>query len=119
MKSVNVLRRAVLAVALACGGSAAFAQTPIKLTLGHNAAPGNPKALGSIFFAEEMNKRSNGRITVQVAGGAQLGDDQTMLTAMRTGTLDISVNSQGPVAAVVPETAALGMPFLFADLPHA
>ena len=119
MTRFNIFRRATLVAALACAGSIAFAQSPIKLTLGHNAAPGNPKSLGATYFSEQMSKRSNGRITVQVAGGAQLGDDQTMLTAMRTGTLDMSVNSQGPVSAVVPETAALGMPFLFSSLPQA
>ena len=119
MKTFNIVRRTALVAALACLSSAAFAQAALKMTLGHNAAPGNPKALGAIFFAEQMSKRSNGRITVQVAGAAQLGDDQTMLTALRTGTMDMSVNSQGPVSAVVPETAALGMPFLFSTLPQA
>ena len=119
MKTFKIVRRTALVAALACLSSAAFAQATMKLTLGHNAAPGNPKALGATFFAEQMSKRSNGRITVQVAGAAQLGDDQTMLTAMRTGTMDMSVNSQGPVSAVVPETAALGMPFLFSTLPQA
>jgi tripartite ATP-independent transporter DctP family solute receptor len=33
--------------------------------------------------------------------------------------LDLSANSQGAVANVVPEYAAFGMPFLFADLPAA
>jgi tripartite ATP-independent transporter DctP family solute receptor len=97
----------------------ASAQAPLKLTLGHNAAPGNPKADGSLKFAELVKERSNGRITVQVAGAAQLGDDVTMVSAMRTGTLDMSVNSQGPVSAVVPELAALGLPFLFNNLPQA
>jgi tripartite ATP-independent transporter DctP family solute receptor len=119
MKTFKIVRRTALVAALACLSSAAFSQATMKLTLGHNAAPGNPKALGATFFAEQMSKRSNGRITVQVAGAAQLGDDQTMLTAMRTGTMDMSVNSQGPVSAVVPETAALGMPFLFSTLPQA
>jgi len=51
---------------------------------------------------------------VRVAGAAQLGDDLAMLTGLRTGTLDISVNSQGPASSLVPEMAALGLPFLFA-----
>lgn len=119
MQAIGIVRRTAIAAALICISAAALAQNPIKLTLGHNAAPGNPKALGAQFFADQLGKRSNGKFTVQVAGGAQLGDDQTMLTAMRTGTMDMSVNSQGPVAAVVPETAALGMPFLFSSLPQA
>ena len=50
---------------------------------------------------------------MRVAGSAQLGDDAAMLTALRTGTLDMSVNSQGASSAVLPELAALGLPFLF------
>ena len=50
---------------------------------------------------------------MRVAGSAQLGDDAAMLTELRTGTLDMSVNSQGASSAVVPELAALGLPFLF------
>ena len=39
-----------------------------------------------------------------------------MGTALRTGALDISANSQGAVANAVPEYAAFGMPFLFSSL---
>jgi tripartite ATP-independent transporter DctP family solute receptor len=54
-----------------------------------------------------------------VAHSAQLGDDAAMVTALRSGTLDFSANSQGAVSSVVPEYAALGMPFLFADVQKA
>lgn len=89
------------------------------LRLGHNAAPGNPKDEAANFFAERVSELSNGGLTVEVGGNAQFGDDVEMLTAMRLGTLDMSVNSQGPLAGVVPESAALGLPFLFEDLPSA
>ena len=39
-----------------------------------------------------------------------------MVTALRSGTLDMSANSQGAVSNVVPEYAAFGMPFLFSNL---
>jgi tripartite ATP-independent transporter DctP family solute receptor len=42
-----------------------------------------------------------------------------MVTALRTGALDMSANSQGAVANVVPEYAAFGMPFLFSSQAHA
>ena len=72
-----------------------------------------------VKFAEVVKAKSNGRIEVQVAPSAQLGDDAAMVTALRTGALDISANSQGALANAVPEYAAFGMPFLFADLPQA
>ncbi len=119
MKSILILRRTVLALAL-CGMSAvAMAQAPVKLTLGHGAAPGNPRHEAAVKFAETVKAKTSGRIEIQVAPSAQLGDDAAMVTALRSGTIDISANSQGAVAAVVPEFAGLGMPFLFADVQKA
>jgi tripartite ATP-independent transporter DctP family solute receptor len=85
----------------------------VKLTLGHGAAPGNPRHEAALKFAEVAKARSAGRIEVQVAPSAQLGDDAAMVTALRTGALDLSANSQGAVANAVPEYAAYGMPFMF------
>ena len=104
-------------VALAVGGPA-FAQE-VKLTLGHGAAAGNPRDEGAKRFAELVKERSNGRIAVQVAGSAQLGDDAAMITGMRTGSIDMSANSQGAISNVVPEYGALGMPYLFETPEHA
>lgn len=85
----------------------------VKLTLGHGAAPGNPRHEASVKFAEAIKAKTAGRIEVQVAPSAQLGDDAAMVTALRTGALDLSANSQGAVANAVPEYAAFGMPFMF------
>ena len=90
------------------------AQT-IKLTLGHGAAAGNPRHEAAVKFAEVLKAKTGGRIEVQVAPSAQLGDDAAMVTALRTGAIDMSANSQGAVANAVPEYAAFGMPFLFAN----
>jgi tripartite ATP-independent transporter DctP family solute receptor len=114
MKKISNFRRSVLvATLLSATAFAAFAQSAVKLTLGHGAAPGNPRHEASIKFAEAVKAKTNGRIDIQVAHSAQLGDDAAMVTAIRTGALDITANSQGAVAAAVPEYAAYGMPFMF------
>ena len=104
-------------VALAASALLPFAAQAqaIKLTLGHGAAPGNPRHEASVKFAEVLKARTGGRIEVQVAPSAQLGDDAAMVTALRTGALDLSANSQGAVANAVAEYAAWGMPFLFSS----
>ncbi|MBB5693848.1 TRAP transporter substrate-binding protein [Muricoccus pecuniae] len=114
----TITRRGAL-LGLAAGGLLAKpgvlrAQGQVRLTLGHGTAPGNPRTVAADHFASVVRGRSNGRIEVRVAGAAQLGDDLAMLTGLRTGTLDMSVNSQGPVSSVVPELATFGLPFLFA-----
>ena len=96
----------------------AFGQE-VKLTLGHGAAAGNPRDDGAKRFAELVKERSNGRIAIQVAGSAQLGDDAAMITGMRTGSIDMSANSQGAISNTVPEYGALGMPYLFDSPEHA
>ena len=59
---------------------------------------GQPEVIeGAILFAEVVKAKSGGRIEVQVAPSAQLGDDAAMVTALRTGALDMSANSQGAV----------------------
>ena len=107
-----------LALAAAVFAAAASAQ-PVKLTLAHGTALDNPRHTAALKFAEVVKAKSAGRIEVSVAGAAQLGDDAAMVTALRTGALDMSANSQGAVANVVPEYAAFGMPFLFSSQAHA
>ncbi|HET9204958.1 MAG TPA: TRAP transporter substrate-binding protein [Burkholderiaceae bacterium] len=111
--------RAAVAVAAAALFPCAVQAQAMKLTLGHGAAPGNPRHEASVKFAEALKAKTGGRIDVQVAPSAQLGDDAAMVTALRTGALDLSANSQGAVANAVPEYAAFGMPFLFGSAAQA
>jgi len=115
----NTFIRNTIAIAAGTLLSLAAHAQATKLTLGHGAAPGNPRHEAAVKFAEVLKARTSGRIEVQVAPSAQLGDDAAMLTALRTGALDMSANSQGAVANAVPEYAAFGMPFLFANLSQA
>jgi tripartite ATP-independent transporter DctP family solute receptor len=117
----RITRRAAL---LGAGGVLAapavlWAQGQVRLTLGHGAAPGNPRSVAAERMASMLRERTNGRIEMRVAGSAQLGDDAAMLTGLHTGTLDMSANSQGAASAVLPELASFGLPFLFADAPAA
>ncbi len=112
MQRKTFTRTLLAAAAIAVLPLAAQAQA-VKLTLGHGAAPGNPRHEASVRFAEVLKAKTGGRIEVQVAPSAQLGDDAAMVTALRTGALDLSANSQGAVASAVPEYNAFGMPFLF------
>ncbi|MDO8692766.1 MAG: TRAP transporter substrate-binding protein [Sheuella sp.] len=108
-----IFKKMVLAaLVLAAGG----VQAQVKLTLGHNAAVGNPKHEASVKFADIVKEKSGGKILVQVAPAAQLGDDVPILTSLRSGTVDFAANSQGSISSVVPEYSAFGMPFLFPTL---
>jgi tripartite ATP-independent transporter DctP family solute receptor len=95
------------------------ARAATRLTLGHGAAPGNPRTVAAEAFAKMVTERTNGEVVVTIAGSEQLGNDVSMLTSMRTGALDLTANSQGAASGLVPEIAALGLPFIFRDAAQA
>jgi TRAP-type transport system periplasmic protein len=117
MFKASFVARAVVVAGLLSISTFAAAQT--KLTLGHGAAPDNPRHIASLKFAELVKAKTSGRIEVAVSPSAQLGTDPALITAVRSGAVDITANSQGAMANTVPEYNAFGMPFLFSDLPNA
>lgn len=115
---MTISRRHILLGAVAAPAVLSFprgSQAAVNMTLGHNAAAGNPRWVAAEKFGELVKERTQGRITVRVAGAEQLGNEQSLLTSLRTGAVDMTVNSQGSTSALLPELAALGLPFLFPD----
>ena len=76
----------------------AFGQAPIKLSLAHNSPPSSPKGMGATKFAELVAAKTNGRIAIHVAPSEQLGNENTKMGALRTGTLDFGCLGQGATA---------------------
>lgn len=108
-RTLAVVVSATAALALASCSSGDGQQ----LLLGHGADPGNPRTFAAESFAKAVKEDTNGRISVQVQGSEQLGSDVEMLQSVRSGSLHISANSQGPLSSLVPETSLIGLPFLF------
>ena len=105
-----ILASAVLAAVLSGGDTSART-----LRVGHGTTETNPRHIAAQFFAKRVEELSNGRHKISIGGNAQFGDDVEMLTALRLGTLDMSLNAQGPLANIVPEAGVLSLPFLFKD----
>ena len=98
MQSGSRITRRAAFIGAAAGGvlgapAVLRAQGQVRLTLGHGQTPGNPRSVAADRMAAQLRERSNGRIEMRVAGSEQLGSDVAMLTGLRTGMLDMSVNS--------------------------
>lgn len=104
---------------LGLGARGALAQAPLTLTLAHNSPPSSPKGQGATQFSKLVGEKTEGRIKVNVAPSEQLGNENTNMAALRTGTLDFGALGQGALLSIVPEAAAIGLPFLFSNLPAA
>ncbi|MDZ5077681.1 TRAP transporter substrate-binding protein [Nesterenkonia sp. HG001] len=121
LRATAVLGVLALTAGLAsCGtGADAEADDSRRLLLGHGAEPGNPRSLAAEHFSERVAEETDGRIEAQVLGQESLGSDSDMMVSVASGTLDMSVNSQGPFSPVVPEANLVGLPFLFENSEHA
>ncbi|MEZ5653992.1 MAG: TRAP transporter substrate-binding protein [Burkholderiaceae bacterium] len=109
----TILYAGATAAALAVTATAAADE----ITFAHGANPGNPRFEAANMFASLVPACSGGKLTVNVAPSATMGNDVEMLTSAASGVIQITANSQGPLAQIVPEVGALGLPFLFSDLP--
>jgi tripartite ATP-independent transporter DctP family solute receptor len=112
-----MMKKTLLAAAICA--TASFTANAAEITFAHGANPGNPRFDAANMFAALVPSCSGGDMTVNVAPSATMGNDVEMLTSASSGVIQITANSQGPMAQIVPEVGALGLPFLFSDLPAA
>jgi tripartite ATP-independent transporter DctP family solute receptor len=95
--------------------SSSAAQTyTIKIGIGH--APGHSFVLASEKFKEWVEKRSNGRIKVEIYPSSQLGGEREMQEMVALGTLEMVVT--GVIVVYEPLFALLEAPFLYRDREH-
>lgn len=94
-------------------GAPQAVRAEVTLTFAHGASEDNPRHIAALAFAEGVAKASKGRIAVAVSPASRSGDDSAVLHKVAAGDIAITANSQGAVSRIVPEFAALGMPYLF------
>lgn len=105
---------AVAATAALCVGSAAQAREYSVSTVLSDAFPWGQAAQK---WADLVNERSAGRITLRVYPNAQLvtGDQTKEFSAMRSGLIDMAVGSTINWSPQVPELNLFSLPFLMKD----
>ena len=64
-------------------------------------------------FSEIVDKKTNGRIKIEVKGGGQLGQEGEMFTGMQIGTTDMAVMTNAYVSGYIPVAGLFDLPFIF------
>ena len=102
----------ILLIALAlllCLGSVAQA-AEFDLSIAHIVAEDNSWHKASVFFKEEVEKRSNGRIGVTIYPNSQLGTEvEQIQSALTGGGVDIVITGES-MMTFAPEMGVLGIP---------
>lgn len=66
-------------------------------------------------FAEMVKEESGGKITIEIYGNSQLGNQSENAEAVRMGTIDMCLNDFPTLATVYPKADVVALPYVFKD----
>jgi tripartite ATP-independent transporter DctP family solute receptor len=101
-----------------CGGKEEATGSGINLKLGHALDINHPVHKAMEFWADTLNKTTDGRVNIKIYPGGQLGGEKELIEQLQMGTLDITKVSSAGLEAFIPEMMVLGMPYLFRSNEH-
>jgi len=110
---------ASIALAFALGAGAAAAQSPVKLRFSHTVPETDSQHKAALEFSKRVKERTQGGVEIQVFANSQLGNDVTLVTGVRSGTIDIGATGNPFVTGLAPKLNALDLPYQFADAQQA
>lgn len=104
------------ASALLAGGLAQAQAT--KLKWAHVYETSEPYHTESVWAAEEIKKRSNGKFDIQVFPASSLGKETDINQGMQLGTVDMIISGPSFAARTYPRLGIAYYPFIFRDGDH-
>ncbi len=85
------------------------------LSYAENQGPDHPAAKGAYYFAEAVEKETNGAIKIVVKTQGELGTETEVLKQLRYGGIDFARSSLAPMEQSIPEVGLLQLPYLYED----
>ena len=116
MKTRNTVKLLVAAAVLGLSATSAFAQT--KLKWAHVYETTEPFHTESVWAAEEIKKRTNGKFEIQVFPASSLGKETDINQGMTLGTVDMIISGASFAARSYPRLGIAYYPFIFRDGDH-
>lgn len=102
------------ALLLAGAGQAAAEIGSHRIKFAAQNQKGHPQVMGMEKFAELVEQKSGGKISVKLFPGGTLGGDIQTISALQGGTIEMSVMNAGLLSGNVEAFAVVDLPFLFA-----
>jgi tripartite ATP-independent transporter DctP family solute receptor len=111
-----ILTAAAIAVGTVVAASPVLAQT--KLKWAHVYETSEPYHKWSVWAADEIKKRTNGRYDVAVFPASQLGKETDINQGLQLGTVDIIISGLSFAARTMPRIGVGYYPYTFRDGDH-
>lgn len=94
------------------------AEKKVTLRLAETHPADYPTTKGDYEFARLVKERTNGRISIEVYPGSQLGEEKAALEQVQLGAIDFTRVSVSVTASFAPKLNALQLPYLYRDANH-
>ena len=112
-RMIGLLSAALIPAMTLLGAAATPRSTSTRSSSPPPARSGSPIALGMEKFAEIVEEKSGGKITVKRFPGGTLGGDVQTISALQGGTVEMTTMNAGILASVAKDFAMVDLPFLF------
>lgn len=113
----------ILGVMTGCGGGekteGGKEKAEFALKGGINLDTEHPYYLGMVKFAELMEEKSGGRITMEVYPSSQLGNERDVVEALQMGSVDVTLVSAAPLSNFTNDFQVFDFPYIFSSREHA
>lgn len=87
-------------------------EEPLTLIIANVMSSGNNVTIGVEKFAELVEEKSDGKITVDVHSDAELGNDVDTTQQVQSGSIDLCTTSSDNFGVFDPEVLALSLPYI-------
>ncbi len=108
---------AILAIVIAgCGlrggGVQGDGDQGYTIRFSHVTTPETPKGMAAEKFKEEVEERSDGRITVEIYPNSELYGDEDELQALQSNSVQVLAPASSKLADIAPQLFVLDLPFI-------
>lgn len=118
MKRLLPLTSLAAAVALAAS-THALAETERVINVSLPLGPESQQGIGVLKFGEELERLSDGRLTIEPHYDNALGAEREVIEGMGLGMIDAGIASTGPMGGFVDEFLLFDLPYIFENHEHA
>lgn len=108
-------KKLALLLSLATLGISQAHSSEFNLTFAHVLVESTPNGQAAIRFKEEVEEKSDGRISVNVLPAAQVGGDVEIIEQIQMGLVDIGIPPTATLGNFEPKLQILDLPFLLSD----
>ncbi|HDR1185926.1 TRAP transporter substrate-binding protein [Pasteurella multocida] len=117
MKRFNLKMLAALVVGMAVFTASANAATTLRF--GYEAPRSDTQHEAAKKFNELLKEKTKGEIKLSLFPDSTLGNAQTMISAVRGGTIDLEMSGSPNFSGLVPKLNVIDIPFIFQNREHA